>query len=416
MRRVKSAGPALVRQMATTSAAAIPPYRGGEALWGTRASEPPGPAALPKQPASTRPPRPPPHLFRPFTVRGLTLKNRIVVSPMCMYSSTDGMLSDWHLVHLGSFAKGGAGLVVFEASAVVPEGRITQYDAGIWKDEQIGPMSRIVDFIHQHKSAACLQIAHAGRKAREVRRTLKAAGRPWALRRDDMRQPKEMTKQEIQDTIRAFVDATVRADKAGFDAVEVHGAHGYLISSFNSPLSNHRTDDYGGSFEGRTKLCREIVKEVRNAWPREKPLFVRLSCTDWVEGGWDLPQTVRLCRDLKELCADVIDCSSGGQSPSQKIAVGPSYQVPLADAVRREVTIPTCAVGEISQAAQAEEILVNQRADLVAIGRQFLRDPFWPLHAARDLGADLHWAVQYVAPFYLFLFIYLVSLSFVTFY
>lgn len=211
----------------------------------------------------------------------------------------------------------------------------------------------------------------------------------------ELREPKEMKIEEIQNTIKAFVDAAVRADKAGFDAIEVHGAHGYLISSFNSPLSNKRTDSYGGSFQGRTKLCLEIVSQVRKVWPQHKPLFVRLSCTDWVEGGWDISQTVRLGYELKKLDVDVVDCSSAGQSPEQKVVPGPSYQVPFSDQVRREVGIATCAVGDIREAVQTEEILLNKRADLVAIGREFLRDPYWPIHAARHLGLDLHWPVQY---------------------
>jgi len=323
-------------------------------------------------------------------------------------------MNDWHLVHLGSFAKGGAGLIIFEASGVAPEGRITPWDAGIWKDEHIAPMKRIVDFVHTHDSAACLQIAHAGRKAStfpplltfprpRVAITNEEGGwnvvGPSSVEWDEThRHPHELSKEEIQGIVQQFADAARRANEAGFDAVEIHGAHGYLISSFNSPIANKRKDEYGGDFEGRTRFCREVVTAVRKVWPAEKPLWLRLSCSDWVEGEeqWDSEQTVRLAAIVAELGVDVLDCSSSGQSPNQKMKLHPGYQIPFARAVKKAVPkLQVATVGNLGSAELCEEILGNEDADFVAIGREFLRDPFWPLHAAATLQADVHWPPQY---------------------
>jgi 2,4-dienoyl-CoA reductase-like NADH-dependent reductase (Old Yellow Enzyme family) len=375
--------------------------------WGTTGAGPPPPPGQPKDPKARKP-----LLFTPLTLRGVTLRNRVMVSPMCTYSSRDGLMNDWHLVHLGSFALGGAGLVMFEASAVTEDGRITPWDAGIWKDAHIPPLQRIVKFLHAHQSIAAIQIAHAGRKAStfpphhifakpRIAMTDEQGGwtpvgpSPSAFN-SETRVPHELSKQEIKEIITAFGQAATRAEKAGFDVLEIHGAHGYLISSFNSPLANHRTDEYGGDFEGRTKFCREVVKEVRAAWPASKPLFIRLSCTDWAEGGWDIQQTVRLAKILKSLGVDVIDCSSGGQSPQQKITFGPGFQIPFAERVKRECEgVGVCCVGLITAPQHAEEILVNGRADLVAIGRQMLRNPFWTIAAAKELGYRVYLPVQY---------------------
>ncbi len=347
-------------------------------------------------------------LFSPLTLRGVTLKNRIAVSPMCQYSSEDGFANDWHFVHLGSRAVGGAGLIILEASAVEAIGRITAQDLGIYKDEHVAPLARIVKFLHEHGSVAGIQLAHAGRKA--------STSPPWAggapiapnaeggwtpvapspLAFDEKSNvPTELDEAGIQRVIRAFAEATDRARTAGFRVVEIHGAHGYLLHEFLSPLSNKRTDRYGGSFENRVRFTREVTRAVRQRWPEELPLFVRLSATDWVEGGWTVEDSVALAKLLKEDGADLIDCSSGAIVPGVKIPAGPGYQVPLSERVRREAGIATGAVGFIQSAFQADSILRTGQADLVLLARELLRDPYWPLHAAKELHAQVTWPKQY---------------------
>ncbi|TAM58837.1 NADH:flavin oxidoreductase/NADH oxidase [bacterium] len=346
-------------------------------------------------------------LFTPWTLRGVTARNRTIVSPMCEYSTPSGLALPWHLVHLGSRAVGGAGIVFTEAAAVTPEGRISADDLGIWSDEQRDALAPIAAFIREQGAVAGIQLAHAGRKGSTdapwrggghldpgQRGWQVVAPSPvpyhpaWPL-------PHALTLEEIAGVWEAFVAAAQRADQAGFDVVEIHAAHGYLLHQFLSPLSNQRRDEYGGTFENRTRLAREVVEAVRRAWPAHKPLFVRLSCTDWVDGGWDADQSVELARVLKHLGADAIDCSSGGLDRAQKIPVGPGYQVPFAERIRRESGIQTIAVGMITQAQQAEEIVASGSADAVALAREFLRDPFWPLHAAQELDAGIAWPVQY---------------------
>ena len=348
------------------------------------------------------------HLFDPLTIRDLTLANRVVVSPMCEYSSTDGLANDWHFVHLGSRAVGGAGLVLTEATAVLPEGRISPQDLGIWSDKHVEPLARVVRFIHEQGSVAGMQLAHAGRKA--------STYRPWegnsavpeseggwkvvapsALRfTDSYPMPQALTDDGIQEIIAAFAAAARRACDAGFRVIEIHGAHGYLIHEFLSPLSNQRDDAYGGSFENRTRFIREIVAAVRSSWPKGAPLFVRISATDWVEGGWDVRQSVELARGLKQLGVDLVDCSSGGTVPHADIPVGPGYQTAFAEQIRREAGIMTGAVGMITSPVQAEHIIATGQADAVIIAREFLRDPYWPLRAARELDQPISWPVQYL--------------------
>jgi 2,4-dienoyl-CoA reductase-like NADH-dependent reductase (Old Yellow Enzyme family) len=349
------------------------------------------------------------HLFDPLTIRDITFANRVFVSPMCQYSSTDGYVNDWHFVHLGSRAVGGAGLVFTEATAVLPAGRISPQDLGIWMDDHIEPLARIVGFIHEQGSVAGMQLAHAGRKA--------STYRPWAGRgtvpesnggwnnvvapsalpfADYYPMPQALSVDGIKNIASAFAAAARRACEAGFGVIEIHAAHGYLIHEFLSPLSNQRTDAYGGSFENRTRILREIVRAVRGSWPDRSPLFVRISATDWIDGGWDLQQSVELARQLKELGADLIDCSSGGNVPHAKIPVGPGYQTQFAEQIRREANILTGAVGMIKSPIQAEHIIVTGQADAVIIARELLRDPYWPLRAARELDQPISWAVQYL--------------------
>jgi 2,4-dienoyl-CoA reductase-like NADH-dependent reductase (Old Yellow Enzyme family) len=349
------------------------------------------------------------HLFDPLSIRDLTLANRVVVSPMCEYSSTDGFANDWHFVHLGSRAVGGAGLVLTEATAVLPEGRISPQDLGIWSDKHIEPLARIVRFIHEQGSVAGMQLAHAGRKASTYRPWegnsavpeseggWKKVVAPSALRfADNYPMPQALTDDGIQEIIAAFAAAARRACDAGFRVIEIHGAHGYLIHEFLSPLSNQRDDAYGGSFENRTRFIREIVAAVRSSWPKGAPLFVRISATDWVEGGWDIRQSVELARGLKELGVDLVDCSSGGTVPHADIPVGPGYQTAFAEQIRREAGIMTGAVGMITSPIQAEHIIATGQADAVIIAREFLRDPYWPLRAARELEQSISWPVQYL--------------------
>jgi 2,4-dienoyl-CoA reductase-like NADH-dependent reductase (Old Yellow Enzyme family) len=349
------------------------------------------------------------HLFDPLAIRDITFANRVFVSPMCEYSSTDGFASDWHFVHLGSRAVGGAGLVLTEATAVVPEGRISPQDLGIWKDDHIEPLARVVRFIHEQGSVAGMQLAHAGRKAStyspwvghgtvpESEGGWKNVVAPSALRfADGYPMPRALSIEGIQNVVSAFAAAARRACEAGFRVIEIHAAHGYLIHEFLSPLSNQRTDAYGGSFENRTRIVREIVSAVRGSWPEGAPLFVRISATDWIEGGWDIQQSVEVARQLKALGADLIDCSSGGNVPHATIPAGPGYQTPFAEQIRREANILTGAVGMITSPVQAEHILVTGQADAVIIARELLRDPYWPLRAARDLGQPVSWPVQYL--------------------
>jgi len=349
------------------------------------------------------------HLFDPLKIRHITFANRVFVSPMCQYSSTDGYANDWHFVHLGGRAVGGAGLVLTEATAVLPEGRISPQDLGIWKDDHIEPLARIVRFIHQQGSVAGTQLAHAGRKASTYRPweghgTVPEGDGGWtnvvapsALAfADHYPKPQALSIDGIQNIVSAFASAARRACEAGFRVIEIHAAHGYIVHQFLSPLSNQRTDAYGGSFENRTRILREILAAVRGSWPEQAPLFVRISATDWSDGGWDIEQSVELARRLKELGADLIDCSSGGNLPHAKIAVGPGYQTTFAEQIRREANIPTGTVGMITSPIQAEHILVTGQADAVVLARELLRDPYWPLRAARELGQTVSWPVQYL--------------------
>lgn len=349
-------------------------------------------------------------LFEPFTLRGVTLRNRIVVSPMCQYSCVDGVANDWHLVHLGSRAAGGAGLVFVEATAVEARGRISPEDMGLWNDAQIAPLARIAAFMREQGAVAGIQLAHAGRKASTYRPWSGEGTAPrerggWddviapsAIRFSDTYPlPRAMTMAEIDALREAFVAATRRAVSAGFEFLELHAAHGYLLHEFLSPLANQRTDAYGGSSrENRMRLTLEVARDVRAAWPANLPLSVRLSGTDWTPGGWTIEDSVVLARELRALGVDIIDASSGGVSTAQQIPLGPGYQVPLAARLRREVGMPTMAVGLITEARQAEEILESGQADLIALARELLRDPYWPLRAAAELGVDLAWPDQYV--------------------
>jgi 2,4-dienoyl-CoA reductase-like NADH-dependent reductase (Old Yellow Enzyme family) len=348
-------------------------------------------------------------LFDPLTIRGVTFPNRVFVSPMCEYSSTDGFANDWHLVHLGGRAVGGAGLVFTEAAAVTPEGRISPEDLGIWKDDHVDMLARIVRFVHEQGSVSGMQLAHAGRKASTYRPwsgtgVVAAAEGGWAnvlapsatAFADNYPSPREMSKHDIDAAVRAFADAATRALAAGFRVIEIHAAHGYLIHEFLSPLSNKRTDDYGGSFENRTRLLREIAIAVRRVWPDTLPLFTRISSTDWTEGGWDIEQSVDVSRQLKSLGVDLIDCSSGGNVATAKIPLGPGYQVPFAERIRKDAGIMTGAVGLITDAKQAEQIVESGQADAVLIARELLRDPNFPMRAARELGHDITWPAQYL--------------------
>jgi 2,4-dienoyl-CoA reductase-like NADH-dependent reductase (Old Yellow Enzyme family) len=349
------------------------------------------------------------HLFDPLAIRDITFANRVFVSPMCQYSSTDGYASDWHFVHLGSRAVGGAGLVLTEATAVLPEGRISPQDLGIWMDDHIEPLARVVRFIHEQGSVAGMQFAHAGRKAStyapwaghaavpESKGSWKNVVAPSAMAfTDGYPMPRPLSVDDIKGIVSAFAAAAHRACEAGFRVIEIHAAHGYLIHEFLSPLSNQRTDAYGGSFENRTRLLREIVAAVRSTWPERAPLFVRISASDWIDGGWEIQQSVELARQLKELGADLIDCSSGGNVPRAKIPVGPGYQTQFAEQIRREANILTGAVGMVTSPIQAEHIMVTGQADAVIIARELLRDPYWPLRAARELGQPISWPVQYL--------------------
>lgn len=357
-------------------------------------------------------------LLSPLTIRGVTLRNRVVISPMCQYSATDGMAEDFHLVHLGQFALGGAGMIFSEAVAVHPNGRITHGDIGLWEDRQVAPLRRITDFLRRHGAVPAIQISHAGRKA--------SMQRPWygngPLTADDLARgdhpwpvvapsplpmdagwlmPTALSGADMGDIRGCFRRAALRALEAGFEVVEVHGAHGYLLHQFLSPLSNHRSDGYGGDLAGRMRFPLEVAEAVRAAWPDDKPVFFRVSAVDGVEGGWTLDESVTLARELKARGIDVMDCSSGGltgPATAARLPRGPGFQVPFAARIRQDADIATMAVGLITQADQAEEILRSGDADLIAIGREALFDPHWPLHAEQTLGQGgnfASWPVQY---------------------
>jgi 2,4-dienoyl-CoA reductase-like NADH-dependent reductase (Old Yellow Enzyme family) len=348
-------------------------------------------------------------LFEPWEIRDVQFRNRIAVSPMCQYSSTDGLANTWHLVHLGSRAVGGAGLVIAEASAVVPEGRISPKDLGIWADAHAEALAPTARFIREQGSVAGIQLAHAGRKA--------STHRPWGGSgpveegaggwrpvygpspipfSSAYPVPEELTVDGIRRVVTAFAAAARRSREAGFQVVEIHGAHGYLLHEFVSPLSNHRTDAYGGSFENRTRIVREVVEAVRGEWPEHLPLFLRISATDWAVDGWDIEQSVELSRQVKELGVDLIDCSSGAliETPGA-IPAGPGYQTPFAERIRRETGILTGAVGLITAPHQADHIVRTGQADLVLLARELLRDPHWPLRAAHELHQQGPWPPQY---------------------
>jgi 2,4-dienoyl-CoA reductase-like NADH-dependent reductase (Old Yellow Enzyme family) len=327
---------------------------------------------------------------------------------MCQYSAVDGTANDWHLVHLGSRAVGGAGLVMVEASAVEERGRISHADLGIWKDDHIEPLQKIARFLKENGAIPGMQIAHAGRKAStEVPwrggQPLKGRATAWqpvapsaVAFTTDHAVPEELAIAEIHGIVSAFAAAAQRAASAGFEILEIHAAHGYLIHEFLSPLANHRTDQYGGALENRTRFAREVVSAVRSIWPDRFPLFMRISATDWMDGGWTVEDSVALGRMVKPLGVDLIDCSSGGTSPAAQIKVGPGFQVPFAEIVRRDAGIPTGAVGLITDAAQADEIIKSGQADMVLLAREFLRDPYWPIHAAIALGVEPPVPSQYV--------------------
>ena len=349
-----------------------------------------------------------PKLFEPLTLRSLTLRNRVWLSPMCQYSATDGVPDDWHLVHLGARATGGFGLILTEAAAVTADGRISAQDAGIWNDEQARAWGRIVDFVHGQGTAIGVQLAHAGRKASTYRPWAEASGSvpssdggwtavaPSPAAFGGYAEPAALTTDQIDDVVRAFADAARRAVDAGFDTVELHGAHGYLLHEFLSPLSNRRDDGYGGDFEGRVRLVLETVDAVRAAIPETMPLLVRISGTDWTDDGWDLDQSARLAPLLRDHGVDLVDVSSGGNAPAS-IPAGPGYQVPLAAGVRA-AGIPTGAVGMITEPEQAEKVLANGEADVVFLARAALREPTWPLRAAHELGVpddEAGWPAQY---------------------
>jgi len=347
------------------------------------------------------------NLFSPLAIKNIVLKNRIIVSPMCQYSSEDGFANDWHLVHLGSRAVGGAALIIMEATAVSPGGRISPNDLGIWKDEHISFLKRITSFIEQNGSIPGIQLAHAGRKASQYR--------PWAGSGEVSKEnggwqtiapsaiafkegdsvPKEISKEDIKKTIQDFQDAALRAKNAGFKVIEIHAAHGYLINEFLSPVSNKRTDEYGGSFENRIRFLLEIIEAVRKVWTEEHPLFVRISATEWQDGAWTATDSIQLAEIVKTKTIDLIDCSSGGNILGAHIPVKPLYQVEFAESIKKQTGILTGAVGLITTAQEANAVIEEGRADVVLLAREFLRDPYFPVHAAAELGIDVPWPVQY---------------------
>lgn len=345
-------------------------------------------------------------LFQPFQTRALTLPNRIVMSPMCQYSAIDGFANGWHMVHLGARATGGVGLVIVEATAVEPRGRITPNCLGLWSDEHVPALQRIVEFIHSQGAKAGIQIGHAGRKAScapPLQGGLYLSEGAWQTVapspipfRPGEPAPHELTRAEIADTLLLFVAAARRALAAGFDLIEIHGAHGYLISEFLSPIANQRTDEYGGPFENRVRFALETADAVRSVWPGERPLWFRVSATDWVPGGWGGDDTVGLAHLLGDHGVDLLDCSSGAVTPDAKIPYAPGFQVPFAEQVKRETIMASGAVGGIREPAQAEAILADGRADVVLLARELLRNPYWPIRAAQELGLKPKWPPQYV--------------------
>lgn len=348
------------------------------------------------------------HLFSPLKIRNVEFSNRICVSPMCQYSASEGIPGDWHLVHLGTRAVGGAGSIIVEATAVSPEGRISPEDLGLWNDIQTEAFRRITGFISEQGSVPGVQLAHAGTKAGTWSAWKGSGWIPvekggWQVMGPDARpfdsslgQPVQMDEKQINRLAEAFALSAERAEKAGFRFVELHMAHGYLLHSFLSPLMNSRSDDYGGSLQNRMRFPLLVAKKVRERLSGDLPLFVRISCTDWSEGGWDLKQSLEFCGHLKDLGVDLVDCSSGGALPAAKIPVAPGYQVDFAASIKKEVGINTAAVGLITGARQAEDIIRNRQADMVLLGREMLRNPYWPLQAARELNAAVDWPVQYL--------------------
>lgn len=349
------------------------------------------------------------NLFDRIQIRDITFRNRIAVSPMCEYSSTDGFANDWHMVHLGSRAAGGAGAVITEAIAVLPEGRISPADLGIWKDEHLCELSRIVHFVKQQGAVAGTQLAHAGFKASTAIPWI-APGQSVSIAEGGWRpvysstsrgftpesiQPEALDAAGIARVVEAFAQGARRSLEAGFELIELHGAHGYLVHQFLSPLVNTRTDEYGGTFENRTRLLRQIVEAVRKVWPERLPLWLRISCSDWTEGGWTIEDSVALARQLRPMGVDLIDCSSGGIVPAAKIPIGPGYQTAFAERVRRESGILTGAVGMITSPAQAQTVIATGQADVVLLARELLRDPYWPLRAAHKLKQETQWPKQY---------------------
>ena len=347
-------------------------------------------------------------LLSPLRIKDIVFKNRIAISPMCQYSAVDGFANDWHLVHLGSRAVGGAALIIQEATAVSPEGRITPGDLGLYKEEHSENLERIATFIHQQGAVAGIQLAHAGRKAGCARpwdggKQLNEKDGGWSTvapsaiafyPEDDV--PQAMDADGIKKVITDFKTAALRALQAGYKLIEIHAAHGYLIHQFLSPLSNHRTDEFGGSFENRTRLLLEVVKAVQTVWPQNLPLFVRISATDWAEGGWNIDEAIQLSAILKTKGVDLMDCSSGGLVSYAKIPFGPGYQVAFAECIKKEAGILTGAVGMITEARQAEDILDKGEADLILIARESLREPYFALNAAKVLGDDIEWPLQYI--------------------
>jgi 2,4-dienoyl-CoA reductase-like NADH-dependent reductase (Old Yellow Enzyme family) len=346
-------------------------------------------------------------LFSPIKLRGLTIRNRIFVSPMCQYSARDGLANDWHMVHLGSRAVGGAGLVMVEATGVSAEGRISLGCTGLWSDAHAEALRPMAGFVRDQGAVAAIQLAHAGRKASThvpwrgggplapeegAWQALAPSAVPFG---PGFPAPHALTAAEIDTVVAQFADAARRALDAGFQVAEVHMAHGYLLHEFLSPLSNRREDEYGGTLENRMRLPLRVAETVRGLWPDDLPVFVRVSATDWVDGGWDLEQSIELSKRLKAMGIDFIDCSSGGLVPDAKIPAAPGFQVPFAAAIRREAGIATGAVGLITEPAQAERIVADGEADAVLMAREFLRDPYWPLHAAKTLGVNLEWPEQY---------------------
>lgn len=348
------------------------------------------------------------HLFEPLQLRGVTLPNRVGIPPMCQYSARDGIPGEWSFVHYGSRAVGGAGLLIVEATGVTPEGRISPADLGIWQDAQTAPLARIASVIRGHGCVAGIQLAHAGRKGSSAlgwhaARTLSADEGGWPTIApsaisfgENYAVPREMSETDIQGVVRDFAAAARRAREAGFQVAEIHAAHGYLLHQFLSPLSNQRTDAWGGSFENRSRLAREVVAAVRTEWPDDLPLFMRVSATDWAEGGWNADETVELCRICKGLGVDLVDVSTAGLVPWAKIPVGPGFQTEFAARVRHEAGVPTAAVGLITAPAQADHIVRSGQADMVLVGREILRNPYWPMAAAQALGQAVPWPLQYL--------------------